>query len=56
MNDIRLTTRGKVVFGAFIAALSVATFWMLLDIVTPEECKVSRSEMSAACEMLIYDK
>jgi hypothetical protein len=54
--DIRLTTRGKVVFGVFIAALSLATYWMLLDIVTPSECKVSNAQMSAACQTLIYEK
>jgi hypothetical protein len=54
--DIRLTTRGKIVFGVFIAALGLATYWMLLDIVTPNECKVPKAQMSAACEMLVYEK
>lgn len=54
--DIRLTTRGKIVFGVIIAALGIATYGMLLDIVTPSECKVPRAEMSAACEMLVYEK
>lgn len=52
--DIRLTRRGKIVFGIFIAALSLATYWMLMDIVTPEECKVPRAQMSAGCVQTIY--
>lgn len=56
MNDIRLTTRGKIVFGVLAATLGIAIYGMLLDLVTPSECKVSRAEMSAACEMLVYEK
>lgn len=56
MQDIRLTTRGKVVFGIFLAALSIATYWMLLDIVTPDNCKVPAAQMSEACAMLVYEK
>lgn len=55
MQDIRLTKRGKVVFGIFLAALGLATYWMLLDIVTPNECKVPRDQMSAGCVMTIYE-
>lgn len=54
--DIRLTQRGKVVFGLFVAALGLATYWMLLDIATPSECKVPKAQMSAACEMLVYER
>ena len=54
--DIRLTRRGKIVFGIFIAALSIATYWMLHDIVTPSECKVPRDQMSAACHSLIFER
>lgn len=54
--DIRLTRRGKVVFGIFLAALGIATYWMLLDIVTPSECKVPKAQMSAGCEMLVYER
>jgi hypothetical protein len=56
MQDIRLTTRGKIVFGTFLAALSIATYWMLLDIVTPAECKVPAAQMSEGCASLVYEK
>jgi hypothetical protein len=56
MNDIRLTRRGKIVFGIFIAALSLATYWMLLDIVTPAECKVAFEQMSEGCRATIYER
>ena len=54
--DIRLTRRGKIVFGIFLAALSLATYWMLMDIATPSDCKVPKSQMSEACQMLIYER
>lgn len=56
MQDIRLTRRGKIVFGTFIAALGLATYWMLLDIVTPDECKVPVDQMSNGCVMTIYER
>lgn len=56
MQDIRLTRRGKIVFGIFLAALGLATYWMLLDIVTPAECKVPVDQMSNGCIMTIYER
>lgn len=56
MQDIRLTRRGKIVFGIFIAALGLATYWMLMDIVTPAECKVPAAEMSEGCRMTVYER
>lgn len=56
MQDIRLTKRGKVVFGIFLAVLGFATYWMLLDIVTPAECKVPMDQMSQGCLMTVYEQ
>lgn len=56
MQDIRLTRRGKIVFGIFLATLGLATYWMLLDIVTPAECKVPMEQMSAGCIATIYER
>ena len=56
MNDIRLTRRGKIVVGVLIAAVAVATFWALMNLVTPDECKVPASEMSNGCIALIYER
>jgi hypothetical protein len=54
MSSIRLTRRGKIVFGLFIGVLTLATCWMILDIITPAECKVPAAEMSAGCQKTIY--
>jgi len=56
MQDIRLTRRGKIVFGIFLATLGLATYWMLMDIVTPAECKVPVEQMSNGCMMVIYER
>lgn len=50
MNDIRLTTRGKVVLVAAI----LATVYGLFIVTTPDECKVSTEDMSSACISLLY--
>jgi hypothetical protein len=55
MTDIRLTSRGKILFGLFIAVLAFVTFWALLDAATPAECKVFAAEMSEGCKILIYE-
>lgn len=54
MNDIRLTRRGKIVVAIALAALAVAVYWLMLDTVTPEECKVDTASMSAACKALVF--
>lgn len=56
MNDIRLTKRGKVVIGVVIAALALAVYGMLLDAVTPDECKVPTDQMSDWCVSMIYER
>lgn len=50
MNSIRLTTRGKIV----LAVAILATFWALISAVTPDECKVDASQMSAQCKALVF--
>ena len=50
MNSIRLTTRGKIV----LAVAIVATFWALISVTTPDECKVSAEDMSRGCISLVY--
>lgn len=54
MNDIRLTRRGKIVLGIVVAALSIITYSLLMDIVTPAECKVPFEQMSQGCIDTIY--
>lgn len=54
MNDIRLTRRGRIALGIVIAALSIATYWMFMDIATPAECKVPFEQMSQGCIDTIY--
>lgn len=44
MKDIRLTRRGKVL----LAVAILATFWALLNAVTPDECKAR--PLTAECE------
>lgn len=50
MSDIRLTRRGKVV----LAIAILATFWALMNAVTPDECKVDAADMSAQCKALVF--
>lgn len=50
MNDIRLTTRGKIILVAAI----FATVYGLFIAVTPEECNVPTEEMSHGCISLLY--
>lgn len=52
MNAIRLTIFGKVV----VAAALAVTFWAAINAVTPDECKVSAEDMSAACIALVYER
>jgi len=56
MNGVRFTRRGKIVVGVLIAMVTVATFWALINLVTPDECKVPASEMSSGCIALIYER
>jgi hypothetical protein len=50
MNDIRLTTRGKIILVAAI----LATVYGLFIAVTPEECNVPTENMSQGCISLLY--
>lgn len=50
MNSIRLTRRGKIV----LAIAILATFWALINAITPDECKVDAAEMSAQCKSLVF--
>ena len=50
MNDIRLTTRGKIILVAAI----FATVYGLFIAVTPEECNVPTEDMSQGCISLLY--
>lgn len=49
---LTLTRRGRI---AAVAALlvGVALIWLLLDTVTPDECKVATEQMSAACQRMM---
>jgi hypothetical protein len=54
MNEIRLTTRGKVLLGITVALVAYVLASAALGAVTPDECKVSTDQMSQGCIALIY--
>lgn len=49
-NSWRLTRRGKIVVGVVIALIA----WWLLDVTTPDQCKVPVEDMSAFCKDLLF--
>lgn len=53
MKDIRLTTRGKIVFGLLLLVGLVLFYWAASTVLTPEDCRVSVEEMSQACKSLL---
>jgi lysophospholipid acyltransferase (LPLAT)-like uncharacterized protein len=54
MNEIRLTTRGKVLLGIAVALVAYVLASAALGAVTPDECKVPTEQMSQGCIALIY--
>lgn len=50
MTEIRLTKFAKILIAIAIIGLA----WLLIDAVTPDECKVDPAEMSAACKSLVF--
>lgn len=42
----------KVLAGIVVAGFAIL-LWLVLDLVTPAECKVATEQMSAACQMLV---
>jgi hypothetical protein len=51
---MKLNRRGRIVRNFFIVGLLFALFSFLLNVTTPQECKVPIDEMSQFCIDLLY--
>jgi hypothetical protein len=54
MNNIRLTTRGKIVLAVLAVLAGYLVASAALGAVTPDECKVPNDQMTQGCIALIY--